>query len=145
MDLADVQVERRLTDEELRQWARRAFGLSMNEVAVGKRYDDPTAAELSSRVLVLWDMFKGAFPFRVSTFVRDTSLTPPDEDEAFDDLARQTGARLIVFDDSPEPDHVTVVAPDGSRRGAYIDPDALDEDTYEIERWDSGGPAQNHG
>lgn len=128
----DVQAERQLAERELREWIQRAFHLDEHTVAVGKHYADPTEAELSARVLVLWDVSKGQFPFRVNVIVRDESLHHVAQDPALDALARETGAKLIVFDDSPEPDHVVLIEPDGIRRGAYVDPDALNDDSYEI-------------
>jgi hypothetical protein len=128
----DLQIERQLTEQELRVWIRHVFDIDTHLVAVGKQYDDPTAAELSSHVLVLWDLFKGDYPFRINVVVREPELEGVEQATAIDTLAREAGVNLLVFDDTPEPDHVTLVSPDGTRRGAYIDADALDNDSYEI-------------
>ncbi len=138
----DLQIERRLTEQELRDWIQQVFGIEAGLIAVGRQYDDPTEAELSSHVLVLWDLFKGDFPFRINVVVREPGLERVDQAAAIDRLARDTGARLLVFDDSPEPDHVTLVSPDGARRGAYIDPDALDDDSYEIALYEKDAKEQ---
>jgi hypothetical protein len=128
----DLQVERQLTAPELRDWIRHVFGIDEHLIAVGKQYDDPTEAELASHVLVLWDQFKGDFPFRVNVVVREPMLEHVDQAAAIDALARLSGARVLIFDEHPDPDHVTLASPDGTRQGAYIDPDALNDDSYEI-------------
>lgn len=130
---SDLHVERPLSEAELRAWIRSVFAIDDRLVAVEKQYDYPSdPALLASHVFVAWDQFTGQYPFRVTVAVKEPSLEHVDEVAAIDALARQTGARLIVFDDSPEPDHVLLVEPDGTRRGAYVDPDALDHDSYEI-------------
>lgn len=128
----DLQIERQLTDQELRDWIRHVFGIDERLVAVGRQYDDPTEAELSSHVLVLWDRFKGDFPFRVNVVVREPTLEEVDQVAAIYTLARDAAVRVLVFDDSPEPDHVTLISSDGTRQDAYIDSDALNDDSYEI-------------
>lgn len=128
----DLHVERQLTEQELRDWIRHVFDIDEQLIAVGKQYDDPTEAELSSHVLVLWDQFTGDFPFRVNVVVREPTLEHVEQAAAIDALARQTAARVLVFDEHPDPDHVTLVTPDGTRQGAFVDPDALNEDSYEI-------------
>ncbi len=64
--------------------------------------------------------------------IREPALESVDQSAAVDALARDAAVRILVFDDHPDPDHVTLVSPDGQRQGAYIAPDALNDDSYEI-------------
>jgi hypothetical protein len=128
----ELELDRVIPDERLREAWAEVFGFGQNRVAIIDDFTDETARGERISLVAERRRQPGDFPLHLTIVLRTEGLAarvaaPQDSLAAVRALCRSLECHALLSDDGPNPYRWILVRPDAPETVVRVDPDRLDE------------------